>query len=58
MEENKIYGDEELGYNLLARDMTPEEAKYCLEVNMNDGIYMQMPHGRRVALHKRAEEMK
>ena len=58
MEAQKQYGDEELGYRVLVRDMTPEQARDYLEINIRDGIYMQMPDERRIALHKRMLEGK
>lgn len=50
------YGDEDLGYLVLTRDMSPEQARIYLESNINDGIYMLMPEQRRLALEKRAKK--
>ena len=52
----KLYGDEESGYKFLARDLTPEQAREILRINLDDGIYMQMPENRRLALHQRLDE--
>lgn len=56
METQRKYGDENTGYAVLSRDMSPKDAKQYLEANMNDGIYMQMNEQRRIALHLRAED--
>lgn len=55
-ENQRLYGDEKLGYSILARDMSPEDAREYLETTINDGIYDKIPTGRRSALLKRMEE--
>jgi len=52
-----MYGDENSGYNVLARDMTPEEARLYIKHNTNDGILKQMPPERLSALKARSLEV-
>lgn len=54
MTKDTIYGDESSRYKVLARDMTPEEARRYLEENANDGILLQMPSERLFALNRRS----
>jgi len=49
-----IYGDENTGYNILARNMSPEDARRYLDSNVNDGILNVIPE-RKMALEKRAQ---
>ncbi|HLA23513.1 MAG TPA: hypothetical protein VJZ93_03205 [Candidatus Nanoarchaeia archaeon] len=53
----KVYGDENLGYSVLARDMTPEEAKRYYESSFVDGVAMQMPRERLDAVKLRGEDI-
>jgi len=52
----RIYGDETLCYSILARDMTPESASEYIEQNIKDYLIKKMPHGRLLALIRRAKE--
>ena len=52
----KIYGDEKLGYNILVRHLTPNEASENIQKNIDYDLIKEMPHGRLLALIRRAKE--
>jgi len=56
MTENTKYGDENSGYSVLAKNMSPKDARQVLQSNINDGIYKSMPKFRRDALTKKMNE--
>ena len=56
IEPKRVYGDEELGYQVLAKDMTPEDVRRYIDENFNDALIERMPHGRLLALIRRAKE--
>jgi hypothetical protein len=56
MTENIKYGDENLGYKISAKDMSPEDAEHVLNSIQNDGMEMFVPHKRIYALYKRSKK--
>ena len=56
MATKKIYGDENSGYTIPAWKLSPQGARQVIRENINDGIYMQMPDVRLIALEKRARD--
>ena len=58
METKTHYGDEGIGYNILARDMSPIGAQHYLIETKNDGLIEKMNQDRLKALKIRAGEKK
>ncbi len=56
MIEKRIYGDENLGYRILARDLSPEQARGYLDSAKKDCLLEKINQERLLAITKRADE--